>query len=315
MEFKVDQAELSEVNKVLAAAGVFNQDAGIFTARQLEFVRNKIYEEKMPNMNGLRLVPISSEAPEWAETVVERIFDTVGMAKIIANYADDLPRADVAAKERAVKVKDIGASYGFSVGELRTASAMGTELPTSKARAARRAIETKLNQIALVGDAEYGLNGFITHPNLGEVSLAGGWKAATAEKVLEEIETIINTVIIQSKGVHNPTHLVMSLTDHQAIGSKRLPDSNGKTVLQFLKEKYTGLTIEGIWELEKASARGDKNLVICYEKNKDNLSLELPKDFEQFPAQERNLELVVNCLARVGGVFLRYPLSAVKAEV
>lgn len=315
MEFKVDQAELSEINKVLSTAGVFNQDAGIFTARQLEYVRTKIYEEQMPQMNGLRLVPISSEAPEWAETVVERTFDTVGMAKVIANYADDLPRADVAAKERAVKVKDIGASYGFSVGELRTASAMGADLPTSKARAARRAIETKLNQIALVGDAEYGLNGFINHPNLGEVSLAGGWKAATAEKVLEEIETVINTVIMQSKGVHNPTHLVMSLTDYQTIGSKRLPDSNGKTVLQFLKEKYTGLTIEGIWELEKASARGDKNLVICYEKNKDNLSLELPKDFEQFPAQERNLELVVNCLARAGGVFLRYPLSAIKSEV
>lgn len=315
MEFKVDQAELSEVNKVLAAAGVFNQDAGIFTARQLEFVRNKIYEEKMPNMNGLRLVPISSEAPEWAETVVERIFDTVGMAKIIANYADDLPRADVAAKERAVKVKDIGASYGYSIGEIRTATAMGTDLPTLKARATRRAIETKLNQIALLGDPEYGLNGFINHPNLGEVSLVGGWKSATADKVLEEIETIINTVILQSKGVHNPTHLVMSLTDYQIIGSKRLSDSNGKTVLSFVKEKYPSLTIEGIWELEKASTDGRKNLVICYEKNLDNLSLELPKDFEQFPAQERNLELVVNCLARVGGVFLRYPLSAIKAEV
>lgn len=315
MEFKVDQAELGEINKVLSAGGEFNQDAGIFTARQLEYVRTKIYEEQMPQMNGLRLVPISSEAPEWAETVTERIFDTVGMAKVIANYADDLPRADVAAQERAVKVKDIGASYGYSIGELRTATAMGTDLPTSKARAARRAIETKLNQIALLGDKEYGLNGFINHPNLGEVSLAGGWKAATADKVLEEIETIINTVIIQSKGVHNPTHLVMSLTDYQTIGSKRLPDSSGKTVLQFLKEKYTGLTIEGIWEFEKAGADGQKNLVICYEKNADNLSLELPKDFEQFPAQERNLELVVNCLARAGGVFLRYPLSATKAEV
>ena len=62
-------------------------------------------KKKLPGMNGLSLVPVSSEAPEWAETVTERIYDMVGMAKVIANYADDLPRADVAMTERAVKVK------------------------------------------------------------------------------------------------------------------------------------------------------------------------------------------------------------------
>ena len=62
-DFKADQAELNEISKCLSAAGVFTQDAGLFTARQLEVVRNKIYEEKLPQMNGLSLVPISSEAP------------------------------------------------------------------------------------------------------------------------------------------------------------------------------------------------------------------------------------------------------------
>lgn len=313
-EMKFDQAELNEISKVLTVAGVFTQDAGLFTARQLEFVRNLVYEEKLPQMNGLSLVPVSSEAPEWAETIVERTFDMVGMAKVIANYADDLPRADVATSERAVKVKSLGASYGYSIHELQTALALGTDLPSAKARAARRAVETKLNQIALLGDKEYGLNGFINHPNLGEVALTGGWKAATADAVLSELDMLVNAVILQSKGVHNPTHLVMSLSDYQTISSKRLPDSNGETVLTFFQKKHPNLTIQGIWELEKAGTE-NKNLVICYEKSQDNLSLELPRDFEQLPAQERNLELVVNCLARVGGVFLRYPLSAVKAEV
>ena len=45
-DFKADQAELNEISKCLSAAGVFTQDAGLFTARQLEVVRNKIYEEK-----------------------------------------------------------------------------------------------------------------------------------------------------------------------------------------------------------------------------------------------------------------------------
>lgn len=312
--FNIDQAELNEINKCLRVAGQFNQDAGMFTARQLEVVRNKVYEEKLPQMNGLALVPISSEAPEWAETVVEKTYSHAGMAKIIANYADDLPRADVAATERAVKVKSIGASYGYNLQELQAAVANRTDLPTAKARAARRAVEIKLNQIALLGDEEYGLNGFINHPNLGETALTGAWKTATAEKILEDLDNLYNTVVLQSKGVHQPTHLIMSLTDYQTLGSKYLANADKTSVLAFFQKKYPSLTIQGVWELEKAGT-GGKNLVICYEKNIDNLNLELPKDFEQLPAQERNLELVVNCLARVGGVFLRYPLSAVKAEV
>ena len=313
-DFKVDQAELNEIGKCLRVAGVFTQDAGLFTARQLEVVRNKIYEEKLPQMNGLALVPISSEAPEWAETIVEKIYSHAGMAKIIANYADDLPRADVAAEERAVKVKSIGASYGYNLQELKAAVANQTDLPTAKARAARRAVEIKMNQIALLGDEEYGLNGFINHPNLGETSITGSWKTQAAEKILEDLDNLYNTVVLQSKGVHQPTHLIVALSDYQTLGSKYLNNSSKTSVLEFFQKKYPNLTIQGIWELEKAGS-GGKNLVICYEKNVDNLNLELPKDFEQLPAQERNLELVVNCLARVGGVFLRYPLSATKAEV
>ena len=313
-DFKADQAELNEISKCLSAAGVFTQDAGLFTARQLEVVRNKIYEEKLPQMNGLSLVPISSEAPEWAETITEKTYSSAGMAKIIANYADDLPRADVAAQERAVKVKSIGASYGYNLQELQAAVANRTDLPRVKGRAARRAVEIKMNQIALLGDEEYGLNGFINHPNLGETSITGSWKTQAAEKILEDLDNLYNTVVLQSKGVHQPTHLIVALSDYQTLGSKYLNNSSKTSVLEFFQKKYPNLTIQGIWELEKAGS-GGKNLAICYEKSVDNLNLEVPKDFQQLPAQERNLELVVNCIARVGRVFLRYPLSATKAEV
>ncbi|MCX2960301.1 DUF2184 domain-containing protein [Rodentibacter caecimuris] len=309
-----NQIELREINKCLNAAGIFNQDAGLFTARQLEVVRNKIYEEKLPAMNGLALVPISHEAPEWAETLTEKTFDMVGMAKIIANYADDLPRADVAMSERAIKVKGLGAAYGYNLQELKAAAANQTDLPSAKARAARRAVEVKMNTIALLGDKEYGLNGFIHHPNLGETTLTGGWKTATAESVLADLDNLHDTVILQSKGVHKPTHLLLSLTDYQTLSSKYMDTADKLDVLSFFKKKHPNLTIEGIWELEKAGTDG-KNIAICYEKNLDNLSLEVPQDFTQLPAQERNLELVVNCIARVGGVFLRYPLSATKAEI
>ena len=41
------------------------------------------------------------------------------------------------------------------------------------------------------------------------------------------------------------------------------------------------------------------------------LTLEIPQDFEQFEEQMRNLEYVVPCHSRCGGVLIYYPLSVV----
>ena len=96
--------------------------------------------------------------PLAGETIIYKTYDTVGMAKVIANYADDLPRADVAGTEHTVRVKSIGASYGYNVQELKASAGLGTNLPTRKGEAARRSIEVKLNQIAMTGDAAYNLH-------------------------------------------------------------------------------------------------------------------------------------------------------------
>ncbi len=49
--------------------------------------------------------------------------------------------------------------------------------------------------------------------------------------------------------------------------------------------------------------------MITYKRSPDKLTLELPQLFEQFAAQERNLEFVVPAHGRIGGVIIYYPLS------
>jgi hypothetical protein len=49
--------------------------------------------------------------------------------------------------------------------------------------------------------------------------------------------------------------------------------------------------------------------MIVYRKDPDVLTLEIPQPFEQFPAQERNLEFVVPAHSRIGGVIVYYPLA------
>ncbi|WP_029046237.1 DUF2184 domain-containing protein [Cupriavidus sp. amp6] len=312
-----DEADLAAVQTFAPQMGGLREDESIFAARELDYVKARTYDRKLPPMKGLQLVPQTSEVPEWAETFTYRYYDQVGMAKIVANYADDLPRADVKGQEKTVRIKDIGDSYGYNISELRASMALQANLPTRKASAARRAVDVKLNQVAMVGDPDYGLFGLTTHPNIGVTVLPhGDWAnpARTADEMLEDADALWNSVRLQSKGVHTPTMWALPSIEYSLLFSRRLPDSVGKTVGEFFKGKHPGLTIEEVPEFQDAG-EGGTPLTLMYEFSSDNVSMENPMPFNQLPAQARNLELVVPCLARTAGVTVYYPLALTKAEI
>ena len=72
-------------------------------------------------MNAFRIFPVKTEVPAGAATAMQRVYDQTGMAKIISNYADDLPRADVVGQEIPTKVLTLGDSYGYNVVEIEHA--------------------------------------------------------------------------------------------------------------------------------------------------------------------------------------------------
>ena len=109
----------------------------------------------------MSIFPVTSEADPGADTVAFDSYDSVGMAKIITNYADDLPRADVKAQRTIVKVFDIATSYGYSIKDIRRAKMTGKPLTTRKAESARRANDALVNKIAFQGDAEHGILGIL----------------------------------------------------------------------------------------------------------------------------------------------------------
>lgn len=314
-----DEADLPALGAIagavaIVAAGYSNpmrEDATIFFARQLDYVRSQVLTRETARMRWMEMVPVSNEVPAWAETVTTRTFSEVGMAKIIANYADDLPRADVAGVETTTKVKDVGDSYGYNVAEMRASEATGANLPTRKANAARKAVEVKMGQLAMSGEANYNIFGLLNHPNIGTTVIVGGWAAATAAAIMADLETVVNAVTNQSNGVHQVTRIAMALTSYSLLSTKYIVDGGGKSVLTAFRENHPEITLIGVPELNAASA--GSNTLIASEFDADNYSFEMPMGFTQLPAQARNLELVVPCLARVAGLQVYYPLALTKS--
>ena len=134
-EMKYDANDL----RAIEASGRFDANESMFFARQLESIKAQTYDVKRANLNALQLMPVSTDVPEGATTITYRQYDTVGMAKVIANYANDLPRADVTGKEFTSNIRSIGNAFGYNTQEIRSAIFAGVNLPARKAMAATRA--------------------------------------------------------------------------------------------------------------------------------------------------------------------------------
>ena len=132
--------------------GRLDDNESVFFAQQLRYVKSQTYDIKRVGLSALSLMPVSTSTPEGATTISYRQWDSVGMAKIIANYANDLPRADVLGKEFISPIRTIGNAYGYNTQEIRSALFAGINLSGKKAMAAVRAQEEKINQLAFFLD-------------------------------------------------------------------------------------------------------------------------------------------------------------------
>ena len=157
---------LKSVGRTVSRAdGIGTESASVFFARELDYIKTQTYDVVYPEMTALSLFPVSSEIPEGAETFTYYSYDRTGMAKIINNYATDLPRADVKGKPVTGYVKSIGDSYGYSVQEMRASRMTGKSLDVRKGESARYAADYLVNKIAWMGSKENNLVGILSEEN------------------------------------------------------------------------------------------------------------------------------------------------------
>lgn len=290
------------------------QDAGETAAlpRQLEHVYAKTYDIKYPDKKARKLIPVDLSVDAAAGFFSYQQWDSIGMAKIISNYAEDLPQTDVAAKEFVTKLHSLGSSYTYSIMDLRRSAKTGSQLDAKKAMAARRAHEQAVEDIAAVGNAEAGLGGFTNHANVPLVAATvGQWvtNIATPLQMLADLDVLVNSVVTATKETFLPDTLVLPGPVFQLLNSTYMSADNNKTVLKAFLENNAYISgIEQWYKCDDAGALGVSRTV-CYKRDEEVLALVIPQEFEQFPPQARNLAFEVSCHSRIGGVRVQYPLA------
>jgi len=330
---RADLAALNASNIPASLAGMDGMrfdsasDASIFFARELDYIKTQTYDVEYPEFTALKAFPVSSEVNAGAETVTYYSYDKTGLAKIISNYATDLPRADVKGKPTTANIRSIGDSYGYSVQEMRASRMAGKSLDVRKAEAARYQIDYLLNKIAWAGDEETGLMGVLSANNdiplytvpQNEAKTSTAWADKTATEILADINGMMKYVAKVTKNVERPDSLVIPSDVYIDISTRQIPNT-GYTVLKFLLENapYLKNVIEAselqgdTTDINPYAAQG-KNVALLYTKSEKKLTIEHPLPFYQHPVQPTGLELVVPCEARTAGAMIYYPLSALIA--
>lgn len=295
-----------------------NDEVGIYLARELETILSRTYEVSYSDIVYQNLIPVSQEVGEAAESYTYRIFDAQGSMKIIQDKASDLPRSDVLRKEVTAKVVTIGGSFAYTVAETRAAATIpGMNLEQRRANAVRRSSEEKIQDIAFFGDSSVGLEGFFNSAQIDKV-VPNKWftdSATTTDEMIDLLNEPATRIVSNSRQKERPNTLLLPLDAYRKISTTPRSSSSDTTVLEFfLRTNPYIRSVEPINELAAANGSLSKDRMIAYDRSPDKLQLHLPKTLEFLPPIRQGLEFSVAAMAKVGGVSLYYPKSAIVLE-
>jgi hypothetical protein len=292
-------------------------EAGLFLERQLEYIRPQVFEVTYADIKYPTILPVTSEAGNAAQTFTFRIMDATGEFRLIADAADDLPRADISQVEKSINIRSFGGSFGYTVQELRAAQMANIALEQRRANAVRRAYEEKVEQVAMFGEASVGLAGFFNNSTV-DLVVADKWftdSGTTSQDMLELLNYGVTAIISASKMKEEPDTILMAYEDYNKVSTTRNSDSSDVTVLEyFLRTNPYIRNVEPINQLAGANSSIGKNRMVVYKRDPGKVQLHIPQPLELFPPQQRGLEFIVPAHARVGGVALYYPKSVIYVQ-
>lgn len=305
--------------------GFFRRDASesIWFARQLEYIRPGLLEVLYPRLEGKSLLPIDSSMGPGATQWTYRAFDKVGLAALVEDYSLDPPRADVLGGESTVNIKPYGIMYGYNFQELKAGMMANLPLDVRKAMAARYAMELKIDQILFYGDSAAGLLGLVTQNNTLSYTVQPGasgstlWEDKSPDEIAADMHNFVNNIVQSSRGVYQPTTLLLPLQAHNIAATTRMGDGSNQTVLSFFLDTNPYIQeVRPSYRLDYDQSTnwgesGDAGTgrMVAYDKSPEMLTAILPVEFEQLPPQQVGYEYKTLCHMRTGGVAALHPAS------
>lgn len=293
-----------------------------FLLSMLTAIESKLYEVKFKNITYPQVLPISNEAGEWAESVTYFFMNGYAVAKFVGTKSLNVPIAEIGTDKVTVPVELGATGYEYSDEELRQSMFLGRPLPQLKANMARRAFEELAQTVAMTGDTQHDLPGFINNTNVTAASVVnpgGGtaWSTKTPAQILFDINALLGAIFTDTLQVEKPDTLALPTSQWSFIASTPRSDNSDTTILQYVVANSPYLNsaddIIPLSELAGAGA-GATDRMVAYEKNLDKLVFHIPMPLKFTEPQRKGRGFEVPGEFKLSGVEIRFPGSVRYAD-
>lgn len=305
-------------------------NATMFLTRQLEYVRSKVFDVKYAPLKTLEYLPLATDVPADVDSYVYYVYDSTGQAAIINPDTKQLPRIETNAKELGGRVVSLGDSYGWTLTELRQAARLNVPLTEKKAMAARRAMNTAIDEILCFGvrltSAQGGqqtseLGGFVNNALITPAAATDNWLSVGTPvdpvKISNAVNAVAQFVNTNSKQIWTVDTWLMAPSIYGKVSTTPMvlgTTSLNVTILEYIMQNSPYIrNAEPWWRLEGAGVKTGSGAYsgyhrnIFYKRDPEVLEAVVPIDFEQLPAQQEAMNFEVACHARCGGTKVYQP--------
>lgn len=298
---------------------VLNDAQAVFYKRQLENIETEIYRVQYTDIMYRTLFPMKTNFPSWVQSSTYYTLDFVGQTEVSNSHAWDVKTVDVGLSPTTTSFVRHRIGYIISLDELAAAQAGNINLDPEKAMAARKIIEKRHNYITFFGDADTGIVGLFTDPNVTKSAVpngAGGnpeWSTKTPQEILEDILAIFTSVNIASVGAFRANKLILPVAQWNYIFSTPW-STTGDTrtiaehAVSFSPYLSSVADIVAVPELAGSGAGGTDQM-FAYNPSMENLHTNMADDIRSLPSQEFAENFRTILTAKFGGLQIKQPLS------
>lgn len=295
--------------------------SAVFFEQQLRHIRQEVVLDQQVPLSGFKVIPQNTNIASHATQYEHRMYEPLGVARFISDYADDLPLVDIATRSEVFNLRTFGCAYQFSLEEIEASAATpGLELEKKRAMAARLVTEQKFNRIMFWGDPDTRLFGLLNYPYIPRrlLDVKFSYETSDPHDILNELNELVNSIFDLTETTGYPDYMGMPPAAYTHIASRALREGSDTTILQhfmmnnpFFKD---GGTVEPLQELKGAGPDGE-DLIFVGRRDENLFSHALARPFTQLAPEARNLAIITNCHAKSGGVACDRPLELVIGEL
>lgn len=302
------------------------QQALGFLTPQLLRINAEIDYQEYPDFDYARFMFVNTDGGMWAYGSIFYSGDIAGRPEWLDGAGFDMPYADISTTQFLQENHLAGIGYEWHRQELERAAAMGRNLGSEKARAARTVADARIYALAMRGDSSKNMGGLVNNALVPQAMVAsdgagGGGNSPlfvnkTADQINRDINLLLDAPYNSTMETKRANTLILPSSRLQYLSRTRIGEGTD-TILKFVRENnsYTletgqPLNIMGSRELETAGNGGTARMM-AYANQRDVVQLYLPGPHEFFePFQKGSFTWEVPGLFNIGGVEFRRPKGA-----